>query len=702
MKTRYLITMLLAAASIMVCAQTPTFKWIPGTVGDMGTTPGYQMNADVGPDSWLHIISSGEHSFYCNGTDVGGVCPKQVGYFIYDENGVKLYRNDYKGDGDWSYNDFNPAIACTPDGNSHIVVRDTSANPDDADNGRTVGRILIYWMVTKDNVWARDYVIAQPTPGNVLVAVAAADNNHVYLAHVDGTDIRLLLSGASSATDLGVISSVYAAGNRFVMKGKNGVVYFASGNDNKVVFSWANAGPNVLADLKSNMVDLTDGTGFKGKPDLYVNNQGTAYLTYGAENSIYFNMFDKNTHQKVLTNSIKTFDFSSGDGNLWSKKYGAGYIGASNDGKVVFSLGVMAIVKGWDDYNPGVPQPDPLPAGYGQYGTVSNYYFNYSTDGGQTWKAQDLLPGRPGAFLMTGTRPSTINYIHGKFLFSYYDASWYKEYSLGIADFSSLMTIPQLGHDLTLCNLASNVLDSKITADGINTFSWFKDGVVQVENSTTTSTFTMSGAGQYKVVVNATEEQTLAVYDQTPQPNVNIVLNGKKYYELFSNKCYPVGDNFSNLYAYDISPIRDNITYTWYQDGLVIPGETQDNLFVYANGDYRIVVQEPGCNAVSGKFKVVTDSSECNYIDAIQKVKINNQISIIPNPVNESFLIQGLENSSGIVSNILVYNSAGILILHKSQDLSSPVTLPQNTPNGLYYVEVIYGNKYVTSKFVKY
>ncbi len=681
-----------------IFAQEPVITFLPGMVGLAATTPGYQMNAEVGPDFKLHIISAGDVSFY------GSV----RGYYQYDENGVTVLRDNNNGDGDASYQDFNPGIGITPDGNTHLLTRDTSGLDD-----IKIGRKIRYRMVSQNNVWSRNYVIAQPKQGNTNVGVAAADNDHVYLATAEGEDVRFYQAGESSATDLGTLTKVDALGNRMVFKGKNGKVFFASGDNSQINFSWANAGNNLLTDLNANKTTITDGDGSKGMPDLYVNSQGVAHLCYGAENAIYFNKFDKNTLVKVFPTSVKIFDFSDGAGNLWSKKYGFGWLAASDDGKIIFAIGARVIAKGWFDMN-GSPLPadfdntkDPY-IGYGSFGEqVSGYYFNYSTDGGVTWKGQTSLSDAPytrqPAWIASGGRPTTVNYVHGKFFFSHFDVSWYKEFSVGIADFSAMMAIPDLGHDLTLCALPSTELDSKVAANGTTTFTWSKNGATVVDNSTTANTLTIDGAALYKVSVNGIETHAINVFEQTPKPAPYIQIDAFKR----EGCCYPVGDNFVNIYAYPIPPKRDAITYTWYQDNTEITDNNKNDLFIYDFGVYRVKVQEPGCDPQIGAFQVA--EIECpaacpsdwpTGIGSVISSK-GSDILIFPNPVQDYFFVKGCDLSN-LEVNITIYNIKNQIVLQKRQILISPVIVTETTmPAGIYIVKIEEGTKSYTQKFIK-
>jgi hypothetical protein len=89
MKKYISLMSLVLLITINIYAQEPVISFLPGMVGLAATTPGYQMNAEVGTDFKIHIISGSDISFYCGGAPD---CKKQPGYYLYDENGVTVLK----------------------------------------------------------------------------------------------------------------------------------------------------------------------------------------------------------------------------------------------------------------------------------------------------------------------------------------------------------------------------------------------------------------------------------------------------------------------------------------------------------------------------------------------------------------------------------------------------------------------------------
>lgn len=122
-------------------------------------------------------------------------------------------------------------------------------------------------------------------------------------------------------------------------------------------------------------------------------------------------------------------------------------------------------------------------------------------------------------------------------------------------------------------------------------------------------------------------------------------------------------------------------TYTWYEDGVEIIGETNDTLIISEAGNYSVeVTTATGCSVTSAIV-----SGDCQEVDI---ANINNSsIAIFPNPSNGSFVIE-INNFIGLInckiSNItgqIIYDNSSMVNLEKNQ-----IQIKLNTPPGLYFI----------------
>jgi len=138
-------------------------------------------------------------------------------------------------------------------------------------------------------------------------------------------------------------------------------------------------------------------------------------------------------------------------------------------------------------------------------------------------------------------------------------------------------------------------------------------------------------------------------------------------------------------------------SYQWYYNGNIIPGATDYFYVALSTGDYNVVATDNnGCEVEAVINDVIAD------ID--QLVVGNMQLAIFPNPVTESLTV----NRSTLIGTadveISVYNILGEKIITNLPEASGqgPIEIDcQFFTEGLYYLEIISGEKSYRAKFVK-
>ncbi|HBX50120.1 MAG TPA: hypothetical protein DEH02_03520 [Bacteroidales bacterium] len=140
-------------------------------------------------------------------------------------------------------------------------------------------------------------------------------------------------------------------------------------------------------------------------------------------------------------------------------------------------------------------------------------------------------------------------------------------------------------------------------------------------------------------------------------------------YDFYNN--VPVDINLSNNYwcLNDSSTIADHI-YDWYD------------------------------NHSSGRVIFFPfDTSQCNFITNIDVTKIQKiEVNVYPNPATDFLIIQ-----LPVINNaqIKIFNMIGQLMLNRKAESSNQKLNISDIERGLYFIEIIYDNKNIRSRFIK-
>lgn len=134
-----------------------------------------------------------------------------------------------------------------------------------------------------------------------------------------------------------------------------------------------------------------------------------------------------------------------------------------------------------------------------------------------------------------------------------------------------------------------------LTSDAADTYQWKKDGVDIA--SATAMTYDVTETGDYSVVV-ANSDGCTAESDP-----VTITIFPEFIPNLVSPNPTVCSPDSSLLY---IDNYQSGFTVEWYKDGVVIPNESNDSLYVHASGDYDVLTMYAGgeCPRASNTISV--------------------------------------------------------------------------------------------------
>ncbi|MFH1435612.1 MAG: hypothetical protein ABIJ56_07830 [Pseudomonadota bacterium] len=313
-------------------------EWVfHGSVAEGG-----QIDATRGPGDTIHLVSSK--------------------YYQFDADGAKI-AEESQGDEKQGSMDFPPAIAVCGDGSVHIVTR----HGGDWSSGHDIR----YRKRSPEGSWDVDYTFGERWARNYVVGVGCAEGGHVamFYSEVGGDvwgDLHLWEAGSGSATDLGRLGGIWRADTDARMRGDDGKIFLVSGKvdgDGRAYFLHAEAGSGLRDQLDGSKQEHSSGSGRRGFPDMVLDGTDTIHVTYGAEQTVYYNSYTFGG-TRVHGSDIEIF---SGLGT-WHLSTGLSAVAASDDGMIVVAVGLKS------DGSQGASDSDLL--------------WNYSEDGGSTWGAQ--------------------------------------------------------------------------------------------------------------------------------------------------------------------------------------------------------------------------------------------------------------------------------------------------------------------------
>lgn len=179
--------------------------------------------------------------------------------------------------------------------------------------------------------------------------------------------------------------------------------------------------------------------------------------------------------------------------------------------------------------------------------------------------------------------------------------------------------------------------------------------------------------------------------------NTSYFLEGKDTSNCFNRDTIKLSINSlpdvtTNLNGVTISSNQSGATYQWLdcnKSYTPISGETKQSYNATKNGDYAVKVELNNCY----------DTSDCitiNTIGIINKIILNNKLTIYPNPNYGSFIIQS--TGEGIYS---IVNELGQVIQSLELNSSNKYTLNiENLSRGIYFIFGLNNNQMISQKVI--
>ena len=165
-------------------------------------------------------------------------------------------------------------------------------------------------------------------------------------------------------------------------------------------------------------------------------------------------------------------------------------------------------------------------------------------------------------------------------------------------------SVPDLGATQSICGQSSINLSSGLSTDGIKTFRWYKDNSPQGGASTNANTFTVTSAGEYKVVVDSigecSSEATVVISGTLASPDLGSDV------QICASPTVILDANVSG----------GAINYSWKKDNSTISGENSQTLEVSETGTYEVTVSAASCGSASDQV-VVTSALPLGVGDTI-------------------------------------------------------------------------------------
>ncbi len=153
---------------------------------------------------------------------------------------------------------------------------------------------------------------------------------------------------------------------------------------------------------------------------------------------------------------------------------------------------------------------------------------------------------------------------------------------------------------------------------------------------------------------------------------------------------------------YAIEVTGEYNVYQWYKDGASLPGQTDDTLYI-----------ENVSSADDGYYMLKVNNTLVNYLTLESYGMVLNtttvgleengvsEFSLYPNPVSGGQISIIFKDPTS-VNRVTVFNSMGQIITqidNPEQEIKIQVS---DLPQGIYFVNIAYGNQVVSSKFIKY
>ena len=134
-------------------------------------------------------------------------------------------------------------------------------------------------------------------------------------------------------------------------------------------------------------------------------------------------------------------------------------------------------------------------------------------------------------------------------------------------------------------------------------------------------------------------------------------------------------------------------SYQWYLNNEPIQNATESTYTALQNGSYTVMTSNnDGCSRLSGAYNMISLGIE---------KEIASGISIYPNPSNGLFTLKGNASNSKL-HHVNVLNLMGSVIFSSNTTQSNMVVDIQNSPSGVYFIELHFNSGKEVFKVVKH
>ncbi|MGK0363935.1 MAG: chitinase [Saprospiraceae bacterium] len=237
---------------------------------------------------------------------------------------------------------------------------------------------------------------------------------------------------------------------------------------------------------------------------------------------------------------------------------------------------------------------------------------------------------------------------------------------------------PNLGSDISACSISyPYTLNSNTPTHPDVTFTWtnLSTGQIALSGDATATTFNINEAGNYQVQRDSADclrTDQIEVLNNLPEPEL------------------PIAVTLCATLPYTLSPSNTadlpvGTTFQWYQDNVLLSGETSSNIGnIREAGDYKLIIQNGSCNAE--KITTITSGAP-TPIDGCASAGSPVDLSITsasggPFSWYEN-TTDGASISSGMTYTTPALNNTTTYYVEDESSLGTATTGPEAGSNGL-------------------
>ena len=273
-----------------------------------------------------------------------------------------------------------------------------------------------------------------------------------------------------------------------------------------------------------------------------------------------------------------------------------------------------------------------------------------------------------------------------------------------------------------------DVCDQTITLDYDNSFSanqtiWFRskfrdwtDGStithnIYKPNGTLWHSYTRTNISDYRNYFPTDQSYTVSSFESSGTYRYTVTFGGKTYSHYFSIGCQPDAVLVSAVTGHKGTMVSNTIsstqTITAFSSNYIkymADGHVTLNPGFFARAGCRFVANTEGCNNSTPSFNKVDETQTASVASneaLIANGKVETGVTVFPNPSTGTFAVR-YSNNQKFTATVTVRNMLGQIVYlvaarEYQQQLLQQVNLT-GKPKGIYLVEILSGNKRITTK----